>query len=171
MHLNRKTSLSLFAVLAAAGIALDRIVKIWAASSLTLNDAVGGPDFGLVKMMLVHNEGAAFSIGQGHQTVFVALAAVIVVGIIASLAIIKEHKLIEVVGLGLIAAGAVGNLIDRICNGYVVDMIATTFIDFPVFNVADICVCTGVALFVIYVLFFMDFDQDDKDGASHSKQG
>lgn len=161
MHLSRKISLALFAIIALVGVAIDRVVKVWAQSSLTLGDATGGPDFGFVKMMLVHNEGAAFSMGEGNSFVFAILAAVVVACIVFGMLAIKEHNALDVVGLGLIAAGALGNMIDRIADGYVTDMIAVTFINFPVFNVADICVCVGVVLFIIYVLFFMDFTEEE----------
>ena len=161
MHLSRRTSLSVFSIIAVVGIVIDRIVKAWASSALVLGDAAAGPDFGLVKMMLVHNEGAAFSIGEGHTTAFVVLALVIVVAIVFGMLAIKEHNALDVTALGLIAAGAVGNVIDRVVDGYVTDMICVTFIDFPVFNVADICVVTGVVLFIIYVLFFMDFEEEE----------
>ncbi len=169
MDLNRRTSLIVFAILAVAGVIVDRIVKVWAAGALTLGDASSGPDFGLVKMMLVHNEGAAFSLGEGHQTAFVVLAVIIVVAIVFGMLAIKEHTVLDVVGLGLLAAGAVGNVIDRINDGYVTDMIAVTFIDFPVFNVADMCVVVGVVLFIIYVLFFMDFTEEDAVVASKTR--
>lgn len=169
MDLNRRTSLIVFAILAVAGVIVDRIVKVWAAGALTLGDASSGPDFGLVKMMLVHNEGAAFSLGEGHQTAFVVLAVIIVVAIVFGMLAIKEHTVLDVVGLGLIAAGAVGNVIDRISDGYVTDMIAVTFIDFPVFNVADMCVVVGVVLFIVYVLFFMDFTEEDAVVASKTR--
>lgn len=169
MHLSRRISLAVFAVIAVVGVVVDRIAKVWAAGSLTLGDATGGPDLGFVKMMLVHNEGAAFSMGEGNSFVFALLAAVVVACIVFGMLAIKEHNALDVAGLGLIAAGAVGNMIDRLADGYVTDMIAFTFIDFPVFNVADICVCAGVVLFIIYVLFFMDFTEEEAVTAAKTR--
>ena len=57
-----------------------------------------------------------------------------------------------VVSLALVVAGGIGNCIDRLTTGYVVDFIRLTFIDFPVFNVADICVTCGVVLFLIALI-------------------
>ena len=65
----------------------------------------------------------------------------------------KHHGKLEMFSLALIAAGAVGNAFDRIEFGYVIDFIKATFIDFPVFNVADICICVGAFLLVIATLF------------------
>ena len=64
----------------------------------------------------------------------------------------KNKNKMYLISLCLILSGAVGNLIDRISRGYVVDMIHVLFIDFPVFNVADCCVVTGAVLLCIYVL-------------------
>lgn len=169
MHLSRRISLAIFAAIAVIGVIVDRIVKVWAAGSLTLGDAAGGPDLGIVKMMLVHNEGAAFSMGEGNSFVFAILAAVVVACIVFGVLAIKEHNALDIVGLGLIAAGALGNMIDRLMDGYVTDMIAFTFIDFPVFNVADICVVVGVVLFIVYVLFFMDFTEEEAVAAAKTR--
>ena len=57
-------------------------------------------------------------------------------------------------GLALVLAGAIGNLFDRIAYGYVIDMIEVTFIEYPVFNLADNMVVIGTALFALYILFF-----------------
>lgn len=67
--------------------------------------------------------------------------------------------------LTLLFAGALGNAIDRIFRGYVVDFIETAFIDFPVFNVADIAITCGAVIMAIYIIFF---DKDEKDGETDS---
>ena len=140
-------------------IVLDRLSKSWAVDALPLGTAEG-PNLGIVRLTMVHNEGAAFGMGQGHPEVFAAIALVILVAIVAWLAIGKRHGRVETLALALIAAGAVGNVIDRLTSGYVVDFFDFTFIDFPVFNVADICVTCGVVLFMIAVLFLMGEDGD-----------
>ena len=66
----------------------------------------------------------------------------------------KKKKMLAVWSLLLVVAGAAGNIIDKVMHGYVVDFICTTFIDFPVFNLADIFICVGAALFAVYILFF-----------------
>ena len=67
--------------------------------------------------------------------------------------------------LTLLFAGALGNAIDRIFRGYVIDFIETAFIDFPVFNVADIAITCGAVIMAIYIIFF---DKDEKDGETDS---
>lgn len=128
-------------------VAIDRLTKDWAAASLRLGRT--GVDLGLVDLTLVHNEGAAFGMGQGSGPLFVVIALVVSALAIVWLAARKRPGALEVVGLSLVVAGGIGNLVDRLATGYVVDFIQLSFIDFPVFNVADICVTCGVALFIV----------------------
>lgn len=151
--MSRRNSLILFIPLVAVLVVVDRLSKAWADGNLEVGRAAY--DFVVVRLTLVYNYGAAFGLGQGNGLVFVAVAAVILVAMLAWLLKVKEHGVLEVVSLGLVAAGAVGNAIDRVAAGRVTDFFEFTFIDFPVFNVADICVTCGVVLFVIAALFFM----------------
>lgn len=128
----------------------DRLAKGWAVEHL--RQGVAGPDFGLVDFTLVHNMGAAFGMGQGSGIIFIAIALVITIAVIVLLAVGKHHDALGVTGLALVVAGGIGNCIDRLTTGYVVDFIRFTFIDFPVFNVADICVTCGVVLFLIALI-------------------
>lgn len=152
----------MFVPVVLALIAVDRLSKAWAAANLYAD--VAELDLGPVNLTLVHNTGAAFGIGEGSTYVFIAIAACIVTLIVAWLAGVRWHSKLEVFSLALVAAGGVGNLIDRVQWGYVVDFIEFTFIEFPVFNVADICVTCGVALFIIAILFCMDLSFEDPDG-------
>ena len=131
-------------------VIVDRLAKGWAVDHL--RQGVTGPDFGLVDLTLVHNRGAAFGMGQGSGVIIITIALVIIVAVIVWLAVGKRHVALEVISLALVAAGGIGNCIDRLTTGYVVDFIRFTFVDFPVFNVADICVTCGVALFLIAVI-------------------
>ena len=70
--------------------------------------------------------------------------------------------------LALVIGGAVGNLIDRIRLGYVIDFFDFRLIDFPVFNVADIAVCIGVGMLMIHLIFFDDNSKDDKNDKQNS---
>ena len=109
---------------------------------------------GVIDFMFVRNTGAAFSFGEGHGLAFVVLAIAVVVAVVVYLLRAPELSRVECVGLAMVSAGAIGNAIDRLLLGYVTDFIATTFIDFPVFNVADIGITVGVTLAVIGFIFF-----------------
>lgn len=108
---------------------------------------------GVLDLAYVRNTGAAFSFGEGHGLAFVVLAVAVVIAVAVYLVRAPELSRVEVAGLALVCAGAVGNAIDRLLLGFVTDFFMTTFIDFPVFNVADIAITCGVVLaFVGYIL-------------------
>ena len=148
--MSHSRTFALFVPIVIAMVICDRLAKGWAVEHL--RQGVTGPDFGLVDFTLVHNAGAAFGMGQGSGIIFIAIALVITVAVIVWLAVGKHHGVLGVAGLALVVAGGIGNCIDRLTTGYVVDFIRFTFIDFPVFNVADICVTCGVVLFLIAVV-------------------
>ncbi|WP_321972525.1 signal peptidase II [Paratractidigestivibacter sp.] len=137
--------LGTFAGAAALVVSLDQLVKAWARAAL----AVGEPETLIPHVMdlsLVYNTGAAFSMGEGKGLLFVAIAAVITVGC-AVLCWREETIPVPLaVSLGCVAGGGIGNAIDRIVAGKVTDFFATTFMDFAVFNVADIFITCGVAV-------------------------
>ena len=146
----------LFAVLAIfAMIIIDQAVKFWAVAVLQpVGDISVLPD--IFHLTYVENRGAAFSILQNHIWLFVLLTVIILGAIFFAL---YRNMIYTAVGrwsLYIIAGGAVGNLIDRIARGYVVDLFDFRAIGFPVFNVADIFVCIGGVLFIVYFLFQHD---------------
>lgn len=137
---------ALFAVVAAAWLALDAVTKqIASAHSLGSVYAVAIPD--VLQLRLVHNFGAAWSMFAG-STVLLGSFAIVVLAIclIVLARFAAQMTLIEAVGAGLLFAGGIGNALDRFLNGFVVDFIQVLFIDFPVFNVADIGITCGIAL-------------------------
>ena len=117
---------------------------------------------GLLDFRLVHNTGAAWGI-LGDSTFALGVFAIAFCAVLLVVAYLRREQagLFEVVGFGLVLAGGIGNAIDRFTNGYVVDFIEATFIDFPVFNVADIGVTCGFVIIIIAVLFF---DRDNAEG-------
>ena len=106
---------------------------------------------GLIDLYRVENTGAAFSIGRGATWVFVLCAAAAFL-VACYLVWNNELPFSLVLSLGCVAGGGVGNMIDRVATGSVTDFLATTFIDFPVFNVADIFVTCGVLVSLILYL-------------------
>jgi signal peptidase II len=135
-----------------AVIALDRWTKELAVSELLDSGVRSVPILGpYIRLTYVENRGAAFGLLQ-DQTYFFIVVGVVVIGvIIASYRYIPEPSWLLNLSLGLQMGGAIGNLIDRIRDGHVVDFIDLTF--WPVFNVADSAICVGVAGLAYTVLF------------------
>lgn len=135
-----------FLAVGATVLGLDRITKAVVRSTI----AVTGENIPVIPEVLsfrfVANIGAAFSMGEGMGDMFAIFAVVVVVAIAVYLCRAPHVSRTETFGLALVAGGAIGNAIDRVLLGYVVDFIATDFISFPVFNVADIGITCGVAL-------------------------
>ena len=108
----------------------------------------------VMELRLVHNTGAAFSIGEGAGVLFIVLAAVVLIMMAVFVWRNPDVPLSLAIAMGCVAGGGVGNMIDRIIDGAVTDFFCTTFIDFAVFNVADIFVTCGlVVVFILYVRF------------------
>tara|TARA_Y100000589_G_scaffold186290_1_gene176411 strand:- start:494 stop:949 length:456 start_codon:yes stop_codon:yes gene_type:complete len=96
----------------------------------------------------VRNYGAAFNILSGSR-LFLTLISIISTIILSYFIFISDNKVINKYGLSFILAGSIGNGIDRILNGFVIDFIKIKFIDFPVFNIADIVINIGVLILII----------------------
>ena len=141
----------MFAIVAAIVIALDQLSKHWVVNNMFLEEHItfNCPYF---ELFYIQNNGAAYSILQGKQTLLIVFTLVVMLGIVAYvIAYRKQVSGLEKFSLALILGGGVGNLIDRVMNGYVVDFINTNLI--PVFNVADIAITCGCILFAISILF------------------
>ena len=102
----------------------------------------------------VENRGAAFGILANQRYVFIVLTVVIIATLIWWLHKKKPEGILMKLGATLVISGAVGNFIDRVFLGYVVDFLNFCLINFPVFNVADCLVCSGAFLIALYYLFF-----------------
>lgn len=143
------------AVIIIASVLIDRFTKIWAVNTLqNLPNMHTTLIPGVLDLRYVENTGAAFSMMRGMRWLFIPITMVI----IAVLAFYllrnrKQEKIYTRVALACVIGGALGNLIDRILYGYVVDMFEPTFMNFAVFNVADIFVTCGTAALVIIILF------------------
>ena len=163
------------ALLAAALLGLDQWVKGWTVSHF----AAPAPDVlyatadpakalipGVVELTRVHNYGAAWSSFSGMRWLLIAVTSLIVLAVAwALLRRVVRHPLGVAAGC-LIISGGLGNILDRVRLGYVVDMFHLTFWpSYPVFNVADICIVGGAVLGAVYYLWF--YEKYDKKGISH----
>lgn len=141
----------LWALLAPAAFLLDRVTKVWADGL-----RVGALDVwpSVLRLTYVENTGAAFGLFTGRQALLSIVTGIFLLGLLIFL-ILKGKQLpaLPKAALYLTLGGALGNLYDRVLHGYVIDFIQFLPVSFPVFNVADICVCVGIGLLALWILF------------------
>ena len=152
----------ILAAFAAFGVILDQITKYLVAANIPLGDVV--PVWpGVFHLTHVRNTGMAFSLLQGGRWFFLVMT---LIAFGALFVVLKKKWVTHPLGLwslAAIAGGALGNLIDRVRLGYVVDMIEVEFIRFPVFNVADCFITCGCVLLMGHlVLCNKQFWKDKK---------
>lgn len=141
-------------IILVAGLVLDRITKIWAVSNLKGNDGITVIE-GFFDLSYLENRGAAWGIFQGRTTMLALLTTIIIIGIIVNFYKTKKKSLLFTLSNSFIVTGAVGNLIDRVRVGFVVDFLEFhygTRYYFPTFNVADMFVTIGTVFLIIYIL-------------------
>ncbi len=152
-----------FSLFAALIVAADQITKYLTVANIALYEDVPFLP-GLLQLTYVQNTGAAFSSFEGQQWLF-ALIFVIFTGLIVREYFKKSMGFTTLEWWCIVAiyGGGLGNMIDRLRLGYVVDMIETTFMEFPVFNVADCFITCGCVLLMSHlILFHKDFWKDEK---------
>lgn len=143
----------LWLILALLTVGGDQLTKYLVVTNIGGSDTVTAIP-GVIDFVYVQNTGAAFSILSNSIELLSVISSIFCIGVVAYMITQRpKHKLL-ITSLGLLFGGAAGNVIDRIFRGYVVDFIETTFIRFPVFNVADVAITIGAILLVIYFLFF-----------------
>lgn len=141
-------------ILSVALIIIDQITKKWAIDALMGNS----PQIlipGFLGLRYVENTGAAFSILSGKQLLLILITFVVlgaIFGLFFRAVKSGEHFVVKL-SYSLILAGAIGNFVDRVRFNYVVDFFEFKFINFPIFNVADIAIVCGVILLAIATLF------------------
>lgn len=153
----------IFMLLAAAAVVVaDQLSKLWVVGNIPLHTTVDAVP-GLFHLTYVQNTGAAFSSFQGMQWLFLVIFVLFTLGVIWEFS--KKRMAFTNFDrwcIALVYAGGLGNMIDRVRLGYVVDMIAVDFIKFPVFNVADCFITCGCIMLVVSLVFFnRDFWKDE----------
>ena len=143
----------LAAVIAVLAVIADQISKYIVVQNIEYHGTVPFID-GIMNFYHTRNTGAAFSMFSDKRWVFMVFSAISMAIIIYLL--IKEYKrhVLLNISLAMILGGGVGNMIDRVRLGYVVDFFRTEFIDFAIFNVADCFITVGAVLLGVYVVFF-----------------
>lgn len=136
-------------------VVMDQVTKVIAVSQLKDQPAVELIP-GVFEFRYLENRGAAFGMLQNGKVFFVFAAVVMLTAIVFVLMkapVSRKYRPWHVF-LVMIASGGIGNMIDRLRLDYVIDFFYFVLIDFPIFNVADIYVSVGTALFIIFILFF-----------------
>ncbi|MBD2758596.1 signal peptidase II [Yimella sp. cx-573] len=169
----RRSSISVLVAVAVVGYALDQVTKQWALAALDPGDPhelIGS----LLRLNLTFNPGAAFSIGTNATWVLTIIACVVIAFTIYSARRLRSKP--WALGLGLLIGGALGNLTDRFFRepsfgkGHVVDFLQLP--NWPIFNVADICVVSAACLIALLSIRGIGLDgtrlDDDKSSTKHS---
>ena len=154
------------ALLALGGFALDQWLKAYVTANIPLGQAQPLVP-GLVELRTVHNYGAAWSSFSGMRWLLVAVTCCIVAAVAVLLARRVVRHPLGVAACTMIISGGIGNIVDRVRLGYVVDMFNLLFMEYPVFNVADIFVVCGAVLGAVYYMWF--YEKYDKKGGAHGE--
>ena len=161
----------LYAIFGVLVIILDQVVKFWVAGNIPWQS--GGETFipGIVSIVNIRNDGAAFSFlaGSNARIFFIILTGVFTLAVIIALATKFISGPLARWSIVMVTAGGLSNCIDRVIYGYVQDMFKCEFVNFPVFNVADIFITVFALLFVLAIIFERepkydeDYDEDYED--------
>lgn len=139
----------------------DQLTKTYILKNISVGEVFGELPY-VADYIFVKNTGAAFSILSNNTWLLSAISVIFVIAVLIYRIVAKPKGVLLNIALVLFFAGALGNAIDRVAYGYVVDFISIKWFDFPVFNIADMAIVMGAATAVIYVMFF------DKDGEKHN---
>ena len=132
-------------------VAVDQLIKyIVSLKLIGAGTVVAIPGF--IGWYYAENTGASFSILTGKVNFLIVITAIIILLGLVYLLYKKTKFNLMYIGVALALAGGIGNFIDRISRGFVIDYIRTLFMDFPIFNFADCLICVGAALMVIYTI-------------------
>ena len=145
-----RLSLGMFAVVAVL-VAADQLTKLWAVRVLQHVDSIPFIP-GILEFRFTLNDGAAFSMLGGKQTFLILFTSLALLILTMYLVFRMPASRLEYAAWTLVLAGGIGNLIDRVANGAVVDFWNVLFMNFAIFNFADVLVTVGVCLLILYLL-------------------
>jgi signal peptidase II len=141
-------------VLSLCIVAIDQVIKLFVADLLpTMGRVTAIPH--ILDLTYVENRGVAFGMFKDMRWIFVAFTAIVICILLYILIFKKIKSKLFYVASAMIIGGGIGNLIDRIFYGYVIDYLQLSFFS-PVCNFADYCITVGTVLLVIYLIFFSD---------------
>ena len=139
-------------VIAAVAIFLDQITKLLVVQNISEGASVEGIR-GVFRLTYIENKGAAFGILAEHRWIIMFLSVIAIAAILFYLWREKPRSILVCLSLGMILGGGIGNMIDRILRGAVIDFVEVKLIHFPyIFNLADAFVCIGCVLLILYLI-------------------
>lgn len=139
--------------------AIDQVIKFFVNANLKEVGSVSVID-NLLSFTYVENNGVAFGSFAGNRWIFVVLTTALIAAILIYMFKKKPQNKLFYASVALIVGGGIGNFIDRVLYGYVIDYISLSFFP-PVCNFADYCITVGTVLLMIYVLFFTSTGKKD----------
>ncbi len=155
----------LYSAIIAAGIVIDQVTKLLSVKFLMPLNTVP-----LIKNVLhltyVENTGAAFGMMKDQRWIFITVSAVTIIGMLLYLYLGHANNTLYAVSISMVISGGIGNMIDRLALGYVVDFIDFRLINFAVFNGADSFVCVGAGLLMLALI--LDIIAEYKNGKKES---
>ncbi len=134
-------------------LVVDQVTKMVVRATMHTGETIDGFVPYLINLTFVRNSGAAFGLFPGQRPVFVLTSLLVLFVIAAYWRRARPRQWPVVIAFALVAGGSVGNLIDRAFIGRVTDFFEFAFVEFPVFNVADIGIVLGVAILMVWILF------------------
>lgn len=146
-------------IVALLAFLVDQVTKWIVTTNMTIDQKIPFIP-GLIGLTSIRNRGAAFGILQNQRLFFVVLTSIVLIGIVIYLRKVYREKKLLSYGLALIFGGALGNFVDRAFKGEVVDMLEFQFIDFPIFNMSDVFIFTGVFIVIIDSFLASKTDKD-----------
>ena len=142
----------LWVAVIAVSVILDQVTKLIVVKNMELYETAPFIK-GRIEFRYIENRGAAWGMFSENRWIFIIISAAALIALPMLLYKYRNLHFLFGFSLSLVIGGAAGNMIDRVFAGAVVDFLNFQFIDFPVFNVADICVTAGAALMFIYLIF------------------
>lgn len=160
----RKRNTTVFFAVLVGWVLLDIATKN-AFDRYSIGEQIAGPFLGLFQLKLVHNTGMAWGMLSDSTFLLGVMSVVVCLVLTAYFFVVAgEAPGVQALGMALVVAGGIGNALDRFSQGYVVDFIDLAFMDFPVFNVADIGVTCGFVLFLAAVVYSWRKEEKDEEG-------
>ncbi|MBR4070957.1 MAG: signal peptidase II [Clostridia bacterium] len=141
----------LCAILIILSVAADQITKQLVLANIAMYEDVAVLP-GIFHFTYIENKGAAFGMLANNRWVFLVISTVAIAAFVFYIIKYRPKDVLLRISLSFVVGGGIGNMIDRCFRGSVVDFIEVDFIDFYVFNVADMFVCVGCGLMVLYII-------------------